>query len=219
MQAVNLLPAYARPGHRWATVGSDVAPRRAFVIGGIVAGVMAIAIGAAYIYERSVVNDKRSELATATARLTAVEAEAAPLRAAQAAAAAQLAAATSISQSRVPWETVLGDLAHVLPGEVYLTSLQATTPTPATGLAAAPAATTAPATTAAPTSLAAFSVNGVASSHDQVALVLDRLALMPWLSNISLVSSVRAATGPSATNAGGDQFTINAAFSNPAGAK
>jgi Tfp pilus assembly protein PilN len=219
MQAVNLLPAYARPGHRWATLGSDVAPRRALAIGGIVAGVVAIAMGAAYIFERSVVNDKRSELATATARLTAVQAEAAPLRATQAAAASQLAAATTISQSRVPWESVLGGLARVLPDQVYLTSLQATTPTPVAGLATAPVTMSAPAAAAPATPPAGFSISGIASSHVRVALVLDRLALMPWLSNVTLGSSVRTGSGPGASNSGGDQFAISAAFSNAGGAK
>ena len=37
-----------------------------------------------------------------------------------------------------------------------------------------------------------FTIQGNASSHDRVALVLDRLALLPWLSNLSLQSTLRS---------------------------
>src|SRR5438477_10923704 len=104
MQAVNLLPAYARPGRRWASLGKEVPARKALRFGGIAAGVAAVALGAGYAYERSVVNNNRTELNDATARLTAVEAAAAPIRAAETQATSELAAVRSISQSRVPWE-------------------------------------------------------------------------------------------------------------------
>jgi Tfp pilus assembly protein PilN len=225
MQAVNLLPAYARPGHRWASVGKDLSARRALTVGGIAAGALAIALGGLYAYERSVVSDKRSELATTQARLTAVNAQAAPFRATEALVTARLASATTVVQNRIPWENVLGGLSRVLPSQVYLTSLQAMTPMPAASLAAGPTA----ATTAAAAPVAApvpgapatgFSVQGNASSQVRVALVLDRLALMPWLSNITLVSISKAATTPGSSNGGGDQFSVDATFNQaPGGGK
>lgn len=219
MQAVNLLPGYARPGHRWATIGNDLPARRVLAVGGIAAAAVAIAIGAFYAYERHVVSDKRSELATTQARLTAVNAEAAPFRATQAEASSRLASVTTVVDNRIPWENVLGGLSRVLPSEVYLTSLQATTPTPVASLGAGTvpgaATTVAPAPAAAPTG---FTVTGVGSSQDRVALVLDRLALMPWLSNVTLLSSSRTATGPTGSG-GGDQFSVEAAFGPAGGAK
>jgi Tfp pilus assembly protein PilN len=202
MQAVNLLPAYARPAGRWASLGKELSPARVARLGGIVAAACAIAIAAGYFYERSVVNDRRAQLADAQSRLTAVEATAAPLRAAQAAHASRLLAIRTVSNSRVAWETVLAGLSRVLPDQVYLQSLQAQSPTAAT---ASPGAT----------SSSAFAINGVASSYVRVALVLDRLELLPWLSNVTLASSTG---GSSATTGGspGDQFSITAGFSAPA---
>ena len=52
-----------------------------------------------------------------------------------------------------------------------------------------------------------FTISGTAVSNPRVALVLDRLALLPWLSGVTLTSSVRA----SGDNAG-DTFAITAGF-------
>jgi hypothetical protein len=59
----------------------------------------------------------------------------------------------------------------------------------------------------------------VATSHDRVALVLDRLQLMPWLTDIVLNGSTRASVSNGTSTSSGDQFEITAAFSNVAGAK
>jgi Tfp pilus assembly protein PilN len=198
MQAVNLLPAYARPAGRWASVGKELSPTRVIRIGGIVAAACAVAIAGLYFYERSVVNDRRATLADAQARLTAVEATAAPLRAAESASTARATVIRTISSSRVAWEGVLRDLSRVLPTQVHLQSLMAQSPTPASGavVAAAPVGFG-----VAPTS---FTITGTTTSHVRVALVLDRLALLPWLSNVTLTSSTHATTG--------DTFAIGAAF-------
>jgi len=209
MQAVNLLPAYARPASRWASLGKDLSPKKAFTTGGIAAGVVAAALGGLYAHERSVVSGKRNALATTQARLTAVSAQAAPLRAAQAQAASALTAATAIDRARIPWEDVLSGLSRVLPSQVYLTSLQASSPTPAGSAAPAAGASTTP---------TGFSINGVASSNVRVALVLDRLTLMPWLSNVTLVSSMKNASGPNGSG-DGDQFSIQATFGPAGGGK
>ncbi len=130
MQAVNLLPAYARPAGRWATIGKELSPASVIRIGGIAAAACAILIGALYFYERSTVNDHRSTLADTQARLTAVEATAAPLRTAEASSTARSAVIRTVSGSRVAWESVLTDLARVLPDQVSLQSLTAQSPTP-----------------------------------------------------------------------------------------
>src|SRR5207248_6520034 len=124
MQSVNLLPAYARPAGRWATVGKELAPARVVRIGGIVAVAAAVIVGGLYFYERSVVSDRHATLGDAKARLAAVEATAAPLRAAQAESSAREAIIRSVTTQRVIWEKALHELAAVLPDQVYLTSLQ-----------------------------------------------------------------------------------------------
>jgi Tfp pilus assembly protein PilN len=210
MEAVNLLPAYARPGHPWAAIGKDLPARRVLTAGGAVAGAAAIAFGAAFVHERSLVKEKQDTLAGVQAQLVEVQAKAEPLRAAESASATKLVAVRTISAGRVPWENVLRNLARVLPSGVQLQSLQATSPT-----AIAPGSTAgAVATAGAPTG---FTVAGSASSQNRVALVLDRLAVLPWLSDVTLQSSTRGTgtTGSSST----DQFTISANFNSAGGAK
>ena len=78
------------------------------------------------------------------------------------------------------------------------------------------------AVTAAPTAVSAtgFSATGVASSHVRVARVLDRLASLPWLSNVTLVSSTSGAAGASSgTLSSGDTFSVSADFNPTGGAK
>ncbi len=195
MEAVNLLPAYARPGHPWAAVGKDLSARRVLKGGSVVACVAVVGLGLGYVYERSVVNDRRASLADVQAEVAVADAKAAPFRSAQAAAAARMAAAGTVSEKRVVWERLLADVSSVLPKQVYLQSLSVQSPTPlAPGAIPAPT-TPAPGTpTPATTGASGFSATGVASSHVRVALVLDRLASLPWLSNVTLVSTVNGGT-------------------------
>ena len=99
MEAVNLLPAYARPGHPWAAVGRDLSARRVLKAGSVVACVAVVGLGLGYAYERSVVNDRRAALADVQAEVAVADAKAAPFRSAQAAAAARMAAAGTVSSS------------------------------------------------------------------------------------------------------------------------
>jgi Tfp pilus assembly protein PilN len=219
MEAVNLLPAYARPGHPWAAVGKDLSARRVVRAGYVAACVVAVGLGAGYYLERSVVNDRRATLADVQAQLAVVDAKAAPLRAAQTAAAARMAAAGSASEKRVAWEALLSDVSRVLPKEVYLQSLSAQSPTPLAPGAVAPVPT-APAGTPTPatTGVSGFTATGVASSHVRVAIVLDRLASLPWLTNVTLVSTANGSTTGTALSRG-DTFTVTAGFNTIGGAE
>lgn len=199
MQAVNLLPAYARPGSRFGAIGKDLAPTRVLTIGGICAAVAALLVAGLYLNERRVVTDHKAELADTRARVAAVEAIAAPIRAAQAEATARVSAIQSVDSTRVAWEKVMSDLARVLPSSAYLQTMQ---------IASDNAAAATPGT---------FAVTGVASSQNSVALVLDRLALLPWLNNITLGSLTRGSQ--TSTSAGSDTFTINAGFTSSGGAQ
>jgi Tfp pilus assembly protein PilN len=179
MQAVNLLPEYARAGRRWKTAGSELSARRILPIGGAAAIGLALLFGLFYFHERSLVSDKKSELATAQARLVAQSARAEPIKQAQAASQARLAFMRAVTATRVHWDSVLGDLGRVLPTGVSLTALSASAP------ASAAAAT-------AVTGGATFTATGGTSSHVRVALILDRLALLPWLANVGLTSTARS---------------------------
>jgi Tfp pilus assembly protein PilN len=210
MQAVNLLPAYARPAGRWASLGKELSPARVVRMGGLIAVVAAVAVGAAWYYERSVVSDRHATLQDTKARLAAVEATAAPLHAAEADSTGRQAIVRSVVASRVQWEKVLHDLAAVLPDQVYLQSLQvqpasaAPVVAPDTG-----SSSTTGTTSASPAPVGAsgqLTVAGAANSHVRVALILDRLALLPWLSDITLQSSTHGG------GAAGDNFSITAGF-------
>jgi Tfp pilus assembly protein PilN len=219
MEAVNLLPGYARPGHPWAAVGRDLSARRVIKAGSVVACVAVLGLGLGYAYERSVVNDKRAALADVQAEVAVADAKAAPFRSAQAAAAARMAAAGTVSSRRIAWEGLLADVSRVLPRQVYLQSLSLQSPTPLATSASIPAPTTpapgmpAPATTGA----SGFSATGVASSHVKVALVLDRLASLPWLTNVTLLSTANGGTGTTLSR--GDTFSVTAGFNPNGGAK
>ena len=184
MRAVNLLPEELRPGSRWAAIGRGASARRVLGGSGIAAGVLALAFAGLTVQQRGVVEDRRTALHDVETRLVAAQAQAAAVQAAQAASAARLAALRTVVSQRIAWEDVLRDLSRVLPGSIFLQSLNAASPAPTAAVAGA--APSAPG--AVPTG---FTVVGSADSQVRVAQVLDRLALLPWLADVTLVSSVR----------------------------
>jgi Tfp pilus assembly protein PilN len=217
MEAVNLLPAYARPGHPWAAVGKDLSARRVVKAGTVAACVVAVGVGLAYYQERSVVNDRQATLADVQAQVAVVDAKAAPLRAAQAAAAARLTTAGTVSERRVAWEGLMADVSRVLPKQVYLQALSLQSPTPLAPGATIPAPT-APTGTPAAAGGSGFTATGVASSHVKVAVVLDRLASLPWLTNLTLLSTANGSASGT-TLSRGDTFSVSAGFNPNGGAK
>ena len=130
MRAVNLLPLDARPGSRWLAAGREASARRVLSGAGIAAGVLALAFGGLFIHQRGVVDDRRSALHDVETRLVAAQARAAEVQAAQAASAARLTAFQTVVAQRLAWEDVLRDLSRVLPANVWLQSLNATSPSP-----------------------------------------------------------------------------------------
>jgi Tfp pilus assembly protein PilN len=208
MQAVNLLPLEARPAGRWTALGSGLTPNRVIPVGGAVIAGIVLLLGGLYVYERSVVHNKQNTLADKQSELAIVNAKAQPIRDAQARATAMSAAVNSIVAGRMVWDSTLGDLARVLPDGVGLTTLQASaaaaapvTP-PVASTTSTTSTTTTPVTPVAPAAPAtSFTISGTAPSHVRVALVLDRLALLPWLSGVTLQSSSRTNTGSVTFNA------------------
>jgi Tfp pilus assembly protein PilN len=207
MRAVNLLPIEARPGSRLLTVGREASARRVLSRAGIAAGVLAVAFTGLTVHQRGIVDDRRNELHDVETRLVAAEARAADVKAAQAASQARLAAFQTVVEQRIMWEDVLRDLSRVLPANVWLTTLTANSPTSTAGAAAAAATAITPGAT--PTG---FTIVGSADSQVRVADILDRLALLPWLTNVTLQSSVRGSAEESTL-----QFTIGATLGSTGG--
>jgi Tfp pilus assembly protein PilN len=213
MRAVNLLPIDARPGHRLATVGREASARRVLSVAGIAAGVVALCFAGLAVHQRGVVEDRRSELHDVQTRLVAAQARAARVQQARAESAARLTAFQSVVARRISWDDVLLDFSRILPPNVWLQTLQATSPT-STAVGSAPAAgTTTTTAQAVPAAGSSFSIQGNADSQVRVAQVLDRLALLPWLSGVTLNSSVRGGSGTGSSV----QFSIGATLGSTGG--
>jgi len=103
---------------------------------------------------------------------------------------------------RVVWDRLMRDVSLVLPADVWLQSLTATsaTPTDATAPGAPP-----PDPTAAPSS-STFQIAGYSRRQASVAQLLSRLAVLPEISSVQLVNAT-------STEVGGEtvvQFTVTA---------
>jgi Tfp pilus assembly protein PilN len=213
MRAVNLLPADATRGRRWgAGAGDRGAAKRVFVGAALVAAVIVAALAAVFVQTHRSVGDKQETLAGLEQKVAAANAKAAAAQAARAKAQARRVAVTEVTSKRITWEQVLRDLSRVLPGNVWLQNLQAQSPTPTVG--ASTTATTSSAVASTGTTPTAFVVTGFTSSQKGVARVMDRLSVLPWLSDVSLQQSTRADT---ATGGKAVQFTIGANLSSTGG--
>jgi Tfp pilus assembly protein PilN len=101
-----------------------------------------------------------------------------------------LALASALSK-RVAWDRVLRRITLVLPDDVWLTSLNGTTPlTPS--VTAVPTTIVASAIPAAPNAL---TLVGYTYSQDGVARLLSRLAVVPDLKNVQLQTSKVSVVG------------------------
>jgi Tfp pilus assembly protein PilN len=172
VRAVNLLP---RDDPRGGTRQNDPV-----MIGGVAAVVAVTAIVAALFLASSAgVADKQERLDAAQAELdaTPVPPPAPEGNSALAQDKGQRIAALSAALSkRLAWDRVFRELSLVLPEDVWLSTLSAKAP----DAAAAPGAPS-----------AGFTINGQTYSHDGVARLLARLALVPHLTGVQLQHSAR----------------------------
>jgi Tfp pilus assembly protein PilN len=152
--------------------------------------VILAALGALFLMTSSSLNDKRRERDALQSQLAALQVQAEKpssnagpeLEGERAARTNALATALS---GRVAWDRLLRDISLVLPADVYLTALTAQSPTPAS--APTPAATSTTATQ--------FAITGTTGNQEDVALLLSRLSILPELSGVQLVSSLRGDEG------------------------
>src|SRR5205807_355900 len=97
-----------------------------------------------------------------------------------------VALSTALSH-RVAWDRIFRELSQVLPSDVWLNQLTASAPVSS---AAAPSGGVAPAVPGSATVATGFILQGYTYSHDAVARLLSRLALVPDLKDVQLQSSV-----------------------------
>lgn len=173
MRAVNLLPKdVGKPQRR--------TPDPLLLVGGGGGFVVVVALAAATVMASGTLVEKRDAVADAELRLQLLpEPPAPPSPADQGLATEQQgrgAALTSALSTRVSWDRILRRFSLVLPEDVWLTSLAATAP----GGAGAAVAGTGP---------SGFTIVGYTYSHDAVARLLSRLAVVPDLTDVQLRNS------------------------------
>jgi Tfp pilus assembly protein PilN len=210
MEAINLLPAGAIRHKRWGVADGGSA-KRVLVTAAAAVGVVSVLLGAAFVQAHNAVSDNQATLDGLEQKVATAQAKAAVIQAARTSAQARRVAVTEVNSKRITWEQVLRDLSRVLPANVWLQTLQAQSPTPTVGASTASTTSTTTMTGTTPT---AFVVNGFTSSQKGVARVIDRLSVLPWLSDVSLQQSTRADT---ATGGKAVQFTIGANLSSTGG--
>ena len=181
MRAINLLPR--DDGRR----NRPVAASRPVLVG-VVGGVFVTAVlAAAFLMQAGKVAGKRNELESLKAQLGAMPAPPpGPSADDVQLADAQKQRATALSTvlaRRIAWDRVLRELSLVLPEDVWFSTLKATAPLSS----ASDDAPVAPRPGAKPTGL---TITGHTYSHDGVARLLSRLAVLPDLANVQLERSV-----------------------------
>jgi Tfp pilus assembly protein PilN len=198
MRAANLLPEQERPGG----MPTVLTTQSVGVGGGSLLAIVLILFGFMFVQSHGKVSDKQGTLEALQEQVTQVQAAAARTTAQQGNDQARVAAFAAAATGRMTWDDLLDDLSRVLPAGSWLSSLNMDvgTATPA----GSTTTTTAPATTA-------FTVSGIAFSQNIVAKVIERLELVPALSNVMLQSSSRTTVGTTKAY----QFTMSANVSAP----
>jgi Tfp pilus assembly protein PilN len=187
VRAINLLPKDdARRGPQ---------KRQWVVLVPVVLAVLLTAVfSAMFLSASGKVKDKQSQLAQLQDELHAIPTpNADKVKTQSALAADKQARVTALSAAlsrRVAWDRVFRELSLVLPNDVWLATISAKAPVPSS-TAIAPPATAAGATTAA----TEFTIDGFTYSHDAVARLLTRLAVIPDLVNVQLQQSTLTKLG------------------------
>lgn len=183
MRAVNLVPREEGRTRRQPGAVSLTAVLGAVLLTAVLSGW--------FLMASSGVNDRQSELDGLRAELAAIPPPA-PTPAAQTSLVAEKDARLQLLGkalgSRIAWDRVLREVSLVIPEDVWLETMNTSSPDPA----AVP-------TPGQEAPKGAFSITGYTYSHDGVARLLARLAVIPHLENVKLGSSVLDPEGPRPT--------------------
>jgi len=123
MRPVNLIPTEERPGNRRPMRGGPIAY---IIVGALAAAVIGVAVLAVTSNQ---ISDSKAEIATLESETSAVEARAQALDAYtqfHTLREQRDLTVTSLADSRFDWQRVMRELAIVLPGDVWLTTLSGT---------------------------------------------------------------------------------------------
>jgi Tfp pilus assembly protein PilN len=181
MRAVNLLPGD----------GAKRSKTNVPVLVGVAGAVVVCALlSFMFLSASSQVHDKQNELNAINAQIAVIPPPPPPDAAGAALASQQKARLTALSgalSKRVAWDRVLRNLSLVLPSDVWLSTLSASSPA-----SPASAAVPIPAAGATPTG---FLLSGYTYSQQGVARLLSRLEVLPDLTNVQLQNSSQSLIG------------------------
>jgi Tfp pilus assembly protein PilN len=176
MRAVNLLPADHR-GARQAPVLPALSKRSWLAGSGAVAFVLLGAVVGSLLMASSTVSSRTKALQRLDEQIANLPKPKAVPGAATLS--SRQSTVTSLASQRTNWDDFLLAVSKVTPEDVWVLSMQAD--------ASSAAVTNA---SGAPT---AFSLTGYTYSQPSVARLMRRLALVPWLQNVTLTTSAKAA--------------------------
>ena len=180
MRAVNLLPRDDQSrGKKPQNVPALIATALIVLVTGLI-GVMYLSAKSTAQTKQFEVEDAKAELALLPS-VSEIEAKNAPTRMLKGEHDARVSALSSALTRRTAWDRILREISLVLPDDVWLRSMSAASPTPASGATV----------TASPVGLppTLMTIEGSTYSHDAVARLITRLSVIPDLTNVWLTTS------------------------------
>jgi Tfp pilus assembly protein PilN len=184
MRAVNLLP-------RGEDVRRTDGPNLIVLVSVLAAVLLTGILAGGFLMEHSKAAEKQRALDDKKAELAAIPAPPAAQTAADQLLLTdknqRVVALSAALSHRVAWDRIFRELSQVLPSDVWLNQLTANAPVSS---AAAQTGGAGPAAPASATTATGFILQGYTYSHDAVARLLSRLALVPDLKDVQLQSSV-----------------------------
>lgn len=187
MRAVNLIPSGSGHGGRG---GTSAGP---FVVLGVLALLLVGVV--AYVLTHNDLVNRRAELVSARTQAQAAQAQARavrPYREFAALAQARVDTVRQLGAARFDWHRAFSDLAQVIPGDVWLTSLLGTVTT-GVSVGGAGSGDTGAVRGALPNP--AIELSGCTTGHDEVARLISRLRLMTGVVRVALADSSKDASG------------------------
>jgi Tfp pilus assembly protein PilN len=184
MRAVNLMPADARDQRMTAASGSGASLGVYFLLGGLTVLALFVSI---WTLTNNQITERTAEVERISAATVVAEARAsrsAPYGSFAKLAKERVATVTALSDTRFDWAHSLGEIARVLPADVWLSTLDGASgsteaaPTPTTNAAPAPT----------------FSITGCTRSQSKVALLMARLRAIDGVRRVELKDSIKPDT-------------------------
>jgi len=225
MRAVNLLPESTRPH-----LPSGKFAGSAYVVVGVLAVVLVMAV--AYVVTSNDIKDKQSKIAAAEAETEEARARAGSFTAFSNFAQikeARMASVQSLAAVRFDWERLMREVSHVIPSDIWLVDMAASTQPQDSSGGTAPSGSSAEPTDATAVLSPSMTLSGCATGQSSVADLMVRLRKLHRSEDVELTESAReedlgltsASTDSAASSSDGCppgryRFEVTVSFSAPA---